>query len=113
MEEIGQGIKVKNLDHLGIVAGVIDELGLVESIDALIPSERKVSNGTLIKNFINCFKEGESVGIFISVFIGSEQLWWGSTALVCDSFRTVGQSGYKNLYCQSRKASREYVAKNG
>ena len=28
---------IKRLDHLGIVAGTIDEIGLVEKIDALIP----------------------------------------------------------------------------
>jgi transposase len=43
---------VKNLDHLGIVAGMIDELGLVETIDSLIPSERKVSVGTMVKALI-------------------------------------------------------------
>lgn len=43
---------VKNLDHLGLIAGIIDELGLVEEIDRLIPSERKVSIGTMIKALI-------------------------------------------------------------
>jgi transposase len=52
MELSEQDIKVKNLDHLGIVAGFIDELGLVEAIDELIPSQRKVSNGTMIKALI-------------------------------------------------------------
>lgn len=52
MEELEQSLKVKNLDHLGIVAGFIDEIGLLESIDELIPSERKVSNGTMIKALI-------------------------------------------------------------
>jgi hypothetical protein len=26
-------VKVENLDHLGIVAGIIDEIGIVELID--------------------------------------------------------------------------------
>ncbi len=52
MEKLEQGIKVKNLDHLGIVSGIIDELGIVEEIDRLIPSDRKVSIGTMIKALI-------------------------------------------------------------
>jgi transposase len=52
MESLREHITVKNLDHLGIVAGFIDELGLVEEIDRLIPSERKVSIGTMVKALI-------------------------------------------------------------
>jgi transposase len=43
---------VKNLDHLGIIAGLIDELGIVEEIDILVPTHRKVSIGTMIKALI-------------------------------------------------------------
>ncbi len=49
---ISSRISVSNLDHLGIVAGTIDLLGLVEEIDRLIPSERKVSHGVMIKALI-------------------------------------------------------------
>ncbi|PIE79818.1 MAG: hypothetical protein CSA11_10585 [Chloroflexi bacterium] len=37
----------KHLDHLGIMAGICHEIGLVETIDAMLPtpSERKVSCG--------------------------------------------------------------------
>lgn len=45
-------ITVKNLDHLGIIAGMIDELGLVEELDTLLPSVRKVSIGTTVKALI-------------------------------------------------------------
>lgn len=45
-------ISVSNLDHLGLVAGMIDSLGFVETIDRLIPSERKVSHGIMIKALI-------------------------------------------------------------
>jgi len=38
-------IETKRLDHLGIVAGVCKEIGLVELINELIPSKRKVSVG--------------------------------------------------------------------
>ncbi len=52
MEKIEESIIVKNLDHLGIVAGMVDEIGLVELVDSLIPSERKVSIGTMLKALI-------------------------------------------------------------
>ncbi len=38
----------KNLDHLGLVSGMCDDLGLVSLIDTLLPSdnpERKASIG--------------------------------------------------------------------
>ena len=40
-------IKVMNLDHLGIVAGIIDDLGIVEQINTRIgrSSREKVSAG--------------------------------------------------------------------
>ncbi|MEG4937711.1 DUF4277 domain-containing protein [Microcoleus sp. F8-C5] len=31
-------IKIQNIDYLGIVAGIIDAIGLVEIINELIPS---------------------------------------------------------------------------
>lgn len=45
---------IKNLDHLGIIAGICDELNLVGIIDRLIPSNsrQKVSHGTSIKAMI-------------------------------------------------------------
>jgi transposase len=45
-------ISIKNLDHLGIISGMIDELGLVSELDFLIPSERKVSIGQMVKALI-------------------------------------------------------------
>jgi transposase len=41
----------KNLDHLGIVAGIIDEIGLVEQVDALlgVHPQEKVSMGQVLK----------------------------------------------------------------
>jgi transposase len=48
-ESVSEAILVSNLDHLGLVAGMIDSLGLVEEIDRLIPSERKVSHGIMVK----------------------------------------------------------------
>lgn len=43
------------LDHLGLVAGMVDELGLVEKIDDLIPqdfSQRQISLGVAVKAMI-------------------------------------------------------------
>jgi transposase len=52
MEITSETVIVMNLDHLGLVAGMIDSLGIVEEIDRLIPSERKVSHGIMIKALI-------------------------------------------------------------
>lgn len=53
MEEI-EGIKTKNLDHLGIVSGICEEIGLVSLIDSQTNSDeqRKVSIGTATKAMI-------------------------------------------------------------
>jgi hypothetical protein len=44
-------IQVMNLDHLGLVAGIIDEIGLVEQIDQLLGQDNreKVSAGHVVK----------------------------------------------------------------
>ncbi len=44
-------IKIKNIDHLGIVAGLIDEIGIVQTInDKLgIDVREKFSAGILVK----------------------------------------------------------------
>jgi hypothetical protein len=39
-------IEIKNLDHLGIVAGIIDEIGIVEKVNELL--------GTDDRENINC-----------------------------------------------------------
>lgn len=47
-------IKIQNIDHLGIVAGIIDAIGLVEIINDLIGEEKgeKVSPGHVVKAMI-------------------------------------------------------------
>jgi len=48
-------LQSQSLDHLGVVAGMIDELGLVETIDSLIPQDadmRFVSVGQVCKSLI-------------------------------------------------------------
>ena len=47
-------IKVKDLDHCGIIAGIIDEIGLVAEIDKLIGihGNQKVTTGQAVKAMI-------------------------------------------------------------
>jgi transposase len=47
-------IEVQNIDHLGIVAGIIDEIALVEEIDHLLGthSQEHVSPGQVLKAMI-------------------------------------------------------------
>ncbi|HLP90259.1 MAG TPA: IS1634 family transposase [Nostocaceae cyanobacterium] len=49
-----QEIEIQNIDHLGIVAGIIDAIGLVEIINELIGVEKdeKVSAGQVVKAMI-------------------------------------------------------------
>lgn len=48
-----EDILVKNIDHLGLIAGMIEELGFVELIDKHIENDgRKVSIGTAVKALI-------------------------------------------------------------
>ena len=51
---INKEIEIQNIDHLGIVAGIIDAIGLVETVNQLIPSEKgeKVSAGQVVKAMI-------------------------------------------------------------
>jgi transposase len=47
-------IESKNLDHLGIIAGIIDEIGIVEKINEifLVDIREKVNTGELVKAII-------------------------------------------------------------
>ncbi|MBE9044033.1 IS1634 family transposase [Pleurocapsales cyanobacterium LEGE 10410] len=47
-------IQVKNLDHLGIVAGIVDQIGLVEEIDKQIEQhpQQIISTGQVVKAMI-------------------------------------------------------------
>ena len=43
----------ERLDHLGIIAGICDEMGLVEQIDRLVPAPRRlVSIGQAVKAMV-------------------------------------------------------------
>lgn len=48
---INSAIRVENLDHLGIIAGLIDDIGIVEQLDQRIGIEprEKVSTGVVVK----------------------------------------------------------------
>ncbi|OKH53933.1 hypothetical protein NIES2101_09315 [Calothrix sp. HK-06] len=43
--------KIKNIDHLGIVAGLIDEIGIVETINSKlgVDSRERITAGILVK----------------------------------------------------------------
>ncbi|AFY46174.1 transposase [Nostoc sp. PCC 7524] len=49
-----QEMEIQNIDHLGIVAGIIDRIGLVEIINELIGVEKgeKISSGHVVKAMI-------------------------------------------------------------
>lgn len=49
-----EDIEIQNIDHLGIVAGIIDAIGLVETINELIGEQKgeKVSPGHVVKAMI-------------------------------------------------------------
>ena len=49
-----QEIEIQNIDHLGIVAGIIDSIGLVEIINEIIGVEKdeKVNAGQVVKAMI-------------------------------------------------------------
>ncbi len=46
-----ENLEIKNLNHLGIIAGIIDEIGIVEIINKQLGEERSeiVSSGVIIK----------------------------------------------------------------
>ena len=47
-------IEIKNLDHLGIVAGIIDEIGIVEKVNKLLGTDprEKINCGEVVKAII-------------------------------------------------------------
>ena len=47
-------ITIKNIDHLGIVAGIIDEIGIVEIINKKlgIDPREKITSGQVVKALI-------------------------------------------------------------
>jgi Domain of unknown function (DUF4277) len=46
-------VEIQNIDHLGIVAGIVDSIGLVEIINDLLgveEEEEKVNSGNVVKS---------------------------------------------------------------
>ena len=84
----------QRLDHLGIVAGICDEIGLVGQIDRLVPAPRRqVSVGQAVKAIIlNAFGiEHRFVHLDFSSFQPSNSLSWACTAR--KSFRSKPERG--------------------
>ena len=68
MTPINAEIQVKNLDHLGLVAGIVDELGIVEIINELLgiqPGEIVSGSGSQ-SNYLEWIRFCLSTFIFIS-----------------------------------------------
>lgn len=63
-------IQVKNLDHLGIVAGIVDQIGLVEEIDKQIEQhpQQIISTGQVVKAMI-------LNGLGFGFMIATEKFW--------------------------------------
>ena len=49
-----QEIEIQNIDHLGIIAGIIDAIGLVDIVNELVgqKAQEKVSPGHVVKAMI-------------------------------------------------------------
>ena len=50
-------VEIKNLDHLRLIAGIIDEIGIVDQINGLIEEKKteKVSAGKVVKVMIRTY----------------------------------------------------------
>ena len=84
MQKHPDPLTIKRLDHLGIVAGVIDEIGLVEKIDELIPPapQRIVSCGNAVKAMISmplASSPGPSTCIRSSLAASPSSISFGTT----------------------------------
>jgi transposase len=90
MNTANNEIQVQNLDHLGIVAGIVDEMGLVEQVDELlgIHPQEVVTLGQVLKAMIlnglgfvsaplylfSQFFEGKAIGHLLGEGIEAEHL---------------------------------------
>jgi transposase len=101
-------MRVANLDHLGIVAGIIDEMGIVEDINTRIgrSSREKVSAGVIVKamllnglGFVSAplymfskFFEGKSTEHLLGAGITAEQINDDRIGNVLDDLHEAGLS---------------------
>lgn len=103
---INTEMQVSNLDHLGIVAGVIDEMGIVEEINKKVgrSSREKVSAGVIVKAMIlnglgfvsaplymfSKFFEGKATEHLLGTGITAEQINDDRIGKVLDDLQEVG-----------------------
>jgi transposase len=101
-------MRVENLDHLGLVAGIIDEIGIVEQIDRIIGrnSRERVSAGVIVKAMIlnglgfvsaplymfSKFFEGKCTEHLLGSGITAEQINDDRIGDVMDDLQEVGLS---------------------
>ena len=54
MSKSANNIQVQTINHLGIIAGIIDEIGIVEIINEQlgIKPQEKLNNGIIVKSII-------------------------------------------------------------
>lgn len=73
-------LSVENLDHLGLIAGIIDELEIVRIINETIPAEKgeKISAGLVVKADLKqfiidliCTSDGD-IPLFVKIPDGNE-----------------------------------------
>jgi transposase len=118
-------IEVANLDHLGIVAGIIDEMGIVEQINERIgqSSREKVSAGVIVKAMIlnglgfvsaplymfSKFFEGRPIEHLLGAGITAEQINDDRIGQVLDHLQEVGLS--ETFIGISLKAVEQYGVK--
>lgn len=112
-------VEVSNLDHLGIISGMVDRLSLVKVVDSLIPSEKKVSHGLMVKALVkNAMGFSQQALYLTPEFMGRISLnhLLGEGLLASDfNDDSVGRSldalyayGLSNLFVQlSHKACKE------
>ena len=99
-------VEIKNLDHLGLVAGIIDEIGIVEKINQLIGEKKteKISAGQVVKAMIlnamglvssplyifKDFFEGKAVEHLLGVEVKAEYLNDDRLGRILDKMYEVG-----------------------
>jgi len=97
-------LNIKDLDHLGIVAGIIDEMGLVEIIDEEVGThpQEKLSVGTIVKAMIlNC------LGCINAPLYLFSEFFKGKASRACH------QSAIPNSECSPRYKSLEVLTVKG
>ena len=118
-------MRVSNLDHLGIVAGIIDEMGIVEEINKKVgrSSREKVSTGVMVKAMIlnglgfvsaplymfSKFFEGKATEHLLGTGITAEQINDDRIGDVLDDLHEVGLT--ETFLGISMKAVEKYEVK--